>query len=250
MYYLWLEEKQAGPYTLQQVQALWNAGHITALTLYWQEGRADWQPLGDIISEIEPSQVPAPTMETVPIPQLAGTPITKTMVLTPSEIVGAGKPAVPYSPGAVPAALAAERPAPEQTHWTGHPTWWKWAWWIALAFTLCAATGGLFAFLHLPLFANLAPLPVAVLILVYVWFDRSLTRYTVTNKRVGIETGILDRKSRELRIQDIRSIAADMNFLGYGDIEFSSAASDDAEVVFQAVAGAATVRDLVKKLQS
>ncbi len=71
-----------------------------------------------------------------------------------------------------------------------------------------------------------------------------------SNKRVSLETGIFTKNSRELRIQDIRSINAKVNFIGYGEIEFSSAASDDADVVFHAVPGATAVRDLVKKLQS
>ncbi|MCE0498393.1 MAG: GYF domain-containing protein [Methylacidiphilales bacterium] len=234
MYYLWLNEAQAGPYTLQQVQSMWGAGQITALTLYWQEGKADWQPLGDIISQIEPASAD-------PLHQ-------KTTVLPPYELAGARGPDVPYSPTVAPVAQAPS--VPEQVHWTGHPTWWKWGWWLLPAVVLILAPVGLYYFFQLPLLVDLSPLPVALLIFLYVFFDRKVTRYAVTNKRVSIETGIFDRKSRELRIQDIRSIAADMNFLGYGNIEFSSAASDDAEVVFSAVARAAVVRDLVKKLQS
>jgi membrane protein YdbS with pleckstrin-like domain len=234
MYYLWLNEAQAGPYTLQQVQSMWSAGQITALTLFWQEGKADWQPLGDIISEIEPPSAPPPPM--------------KTAVLPPYEPDGGHRPAVPYSPGVVPETAA--QAAPEQIHWTGHPTWWKWGWWILLAVVLCVAAGGLFfLYTQTPLLA-LSPLPFALLIVAYVFIDRRATRYTVSSKRVSLETGILARKSRELRIQDIRSISADMNFLGYGDIEFSSAARDDADVIFTAVSRAAAVRDLVKKLQA
>jgi hypothetical protein len=232
MYYLWLNGAQAGPYTLQQVQSMWSAGQITALTLYWQEGKADWKPLGEIISEIEPASAPPPM---------------KTAVLPPYEPASEHRPAVPYSPGAAPETTVPS--APEQVHWTGHPTWWKWGWWILLAVVLGVAAGGLFFFKLAPLPA-LSPLPFALLIFLYVYFDRRATRYTVTSKRVSLETGIFDRKSRELRIQDIRSIAADMNFLGYGKIEFSSAARDDADVVFTAVSRAAAVRDLVKKLQA
>lgn len=234
MYYLWLDEAQAGPFTLLQVQSMWKAGKITSLTLYWQEGKEDWQPLGNIQSEIEPAWTPPIIEETVAIPAY--------------QLAGAGKASVPYSPGAVP--VAPVKAEPELAHWTGHPTWWKWAWWLVLAVGLALATGALFFFFNLPLLVNVIPACIAVVIFLYVFFDRRVTRYTVTNKRVTLETGIFSRKSRELRIQDIRSIAADMNILGYGDIEFSSAASDDADVVFNAVAGAAAVRDLVKKLQA
>ena len=72
----------------------------------------------------------------------------------------------------------------------------------------------------------------------------------VTNRRVSVEKGIFSRSSRELRIQDIRSIAARANLFGIGDIEFSSAAQADAEVVFRGLSNTAAVRDLVKQLQN
>ena len=44
-YYLWLDEKQAGPYTLAQLRGMWTHGVITGDQLFWQEGNSDWQPL-------------------------------------------------------------------------------------------------------------------------------------------------------------------------------------------------------------
>ena len=119
----------------------------------------------------------------------------------------------------------------EQELWNGHPTLWKWTWLFILGVIL-------------------APVLIGLFILLYIFMVRNSTKYTVTNKRVSFETGIFTKTSRELRIQDIRSIAARVNFLGYGDIEFSSSATDDADVTFIAVPDAASVRDLVKKLQS
>lgn len=241
MYYLWLNEAQAGPYTLQQVQSMWNAGQITALTLYWQEGKAEWQPLGDILSEIEPEVPPALLAHTAVLPPFEQKLVRK---------VGNGIPASP-APPAPPQTVPAPIPS-EQTHWTGHPTLWKWAGLLFLGLILIALTGGLFAFSppQLPMIADAVPLVIALLIFAVIFVKRSTIRYTVTNKRVGVETGIFTKSSRELRIQDIRSIAAKTNFLGYGDIEFASAASDDAEVIFHAVSSANSVRDLVKQMQA
>jgi GYF domain 2 len=53
MYYFWANDAQAGPYTLNQVRAMWNSGQINPTTLYWQEGMANWSSLSDILQIIE-----------------------------------------------------------------------------------------------------------------------------------------------------------------------------------------------------
>ena len=62
------------------------------------------------------------------------------------------------------------------------------------------------------------------------------------------------KDSNEIRVQDIRSINVTKHgiggLIGIGTIEFSSAATDDAEVTFVGIAGADGVRDMVRKLQN
>lgn len=233
MYYLWLNEAQAGPYTLQQVQSMWNAGQITALTLYWQKGNAEWQPLGDIISKIESAPPAEITSKTAVIPDLQQTDIYKANKQTAFAVAHTSDSA---------------EPRPEENLWMGHPTLWKWAYLLVLSFILVAVLVGTSIFLNFIPGIALAPLFLAPFVL-YIYFIRNSTRYTITNKRVSLETGIFNKTSRELRIQDVRSINAKINFLGYGNIEFSSAARDDADVIFNDVPNATVVRDLVKKLQ-
>ena len=48
-YYLWIEGKQAGPYTIGQLHGMWNAGAITAQTPHWREGMKAWEPLGMVV---------------------------------------------------------------------------------------------------------------------------------------------------------------------------------------------------------
>jgi hypothetical protein len=239
MYYLWINEAQAGPYTLQQLQSMWNAGQITALTPYWQEGKPEWLTLNDLLAELEPGTPAAPlTQDTVVIPQFEQKILQKV-----------GKPPETAPPPA--ATLPGQIPA-EQVLWEGHPTLWKWAGLVSFGMVLVLATVMLFVFPvpDLPMLFNLVPLLIAVLIFGYVYLSRGSIKYEVTTKRVSLETGIFTRQSRVLRIQDIRSIAATANFLGFGNIEFSTSASDDAEVIFHAVARAEAIRDLVKKAQS
>jgi uncharacterized RDD family membrane protein YckC len=53
MYYLWLQDKQTGPFSLEEVQTRWKEAVIHGEILYWQEGMADWQPLHAIHHVIE-----------------------------------------------------------------------------------------------------------------------------------------------------------------------------------------------------
>jgi uncharacterized membrane protein YdbT with pleckstrin-like domain len=95
---------------------------------------------------------------------------------------------------------------------------------------------------------------VAIVMLIWIRLDRSSRRYAVTNKRVSVEFGILAKSSNEMRIQDIRSINLVTKGLsgmaGIGRIEFSSAATDDADVIFWNVPGVEKIRDQVRALQA
>jgi hypothetical protein len=71
---------------------------------------------------------------------------------------------------------------------------------------------------------------------------------------VSAEFGIVNKSSNEVRIQDIRSITLRKSgiagLLGIGNVEFSSAATDDADVIFWNTPEAEKARDLVRSLQS
>jgi hypothetical protein len=53
-YYLELDDKKQGPFTIRQLRSLWNAAKITAKTHYTQPGMDGWRPLSDILSRLEP----------------------------------------------------------------------------------------------------------------------------------------------------------------------------------------------------
>jgi hypothetical protein len=40
-----LNGEERGPYTFEQLRSMWSSGYITADTLYWQEGMAEWEPI-------------------------------------------------------------------------------------------------------------------------------------------------------------------------------------------------------------
>jgi len=202
MYYLLLDGAQTGPFTLAQLIEMWRAKRITPLTLYWEEGNADWLPLHNI----------APLLE------------------VPDRAAAAGTPPTLPKPSTHPASGAGSA-GEEQILFAENPTLWHWAGELFWATILTPLVIGIFLFIH-------------------VFWSRATTRYKVTSQRVSIETGIFTRKSRELRIADIRSISAQANMFGIGDIEFSTAARDEAEVAFWGLSHVERVRDLVKQLQN
>ncbi len=153
-------------------------------------------------------------------------------------------------------------PAPattEQILWTGTVSNLYYAGkWFLVVILLGAVVGSFW--LVLPDYANIllaargALVLLALLLIGWIQVDRRRRRYAVTNKRVSVEYGIISLTSNEIRIQDIRCInLAKKGFsglLGIGRVEFSSAATDDDDVIFWNTPDAEKVRDLVRSLQT
>jgi len=130
--------------------------------------------------------------------------------------------------------------------------------WVLIVFMLLAGIATFFVdssfFGSAALLVRVVPILCAVVVFLLIQLDRARRVYQVTSKRVIVEWGILARSSNELRIQDIRSINVSRSglsgILGIGNVEFSSAATDDADVVFAHVPRAEKVRDTVRTLQN
>ena len=152
-------------------------------------------------------------------------------------------------------------PAPattEQTLWTGTVSNFHYLgkWLTAVILLIAVACSFLLPLPDLGLIlwaARVALVVLALLLVGWIQLDRSRRRYAVINKRVSVEYGIVNRNSNEVRIPDIRSINLQKSgltgLLGIGRVEFSSAAGDDAEVIFWNTPEAEKVRDLVRSLQ-
>ena len=148
----------------------------------------------------------------------------------------------------------------EKPLWAGTVSQWHYAGkWFAII-VLLAVAFATFAFeqvIHDPTVAwsiRGALTLVAVVLLIWIRLDRAARKYTVTSKRVSVEYGIVSKQSNEMRIQDIRSINLTTKgfsgLLGIGRLEFSSAAADDADVIFWNTPNAEKVRDMVRSLQA
>lgn len=89
--------------------------------------------------------------------------------------------------------------------------------------------------------------------LIYISLDRSTTDYTISNKRVESETGIVGRSSKEVRICDIRAIDVTQSgllaLLGVGTVDFSSAGGVNVEVQFKNIRAPHKIKKIVRELQ-
>ena len=67
-YYVLNSDKTEGPYTLQQLREMWEAGLVTPQTLYCQDGFEAWIPLESLSKELQQPAVtpPAPIRSAAP----------------------------------------------------------------------------------------------------------------------------------------------------------------------------------------
>jgi hypothetical protein len=54
LYYLWINDQQTGPFTVEQIRSMWSQGSIGVETLFWIEGSPEWLPLKNIIKLVQP----------------------------------------------------------------------------------------------------------------------------------------------------------------------------------------------------
>jgi uncharacterized membrane protein YdbT with pleckstrin-like domain len=148
---------------------------------------------------------------------------------------------------------------PEHTLWSGKRSQWCFAgYWLSGLAIAAAMIAGIYfnqqALARWMPWAYGAPVLALLAASMAVAMARSRWSYRVTNRRVIAEYGVVMKDTNEIRIQDIRSINVSRKGLaglfGVGRVEFSSAAADDAEVIFYKIGNANGVRDLVRKLQN
>lgn len=62
-YWIASDGEQKGPYTRDQLSAMWNSGALTADTQYWIEGAADWKPVTALFAMQTIKEQPAPAQQ-------------------------------------------------------------------------------------------------------------------------------------------------------------------------------------------
>ena len=86
-----------------------------------------------------------------------------------------------------------------------------------------------------------------------VFYRRYSWRFTIDEENIESRHGIIARKLKSIRIEDLRNINVTQSvfqrLFGIGDIEFSSAAGGGVEVVFKGVIDPISVKEIAQDLQ-
>ncbi|MHB8742902.1 MAG: PH domain-containing protein [Sulfuricaulis sp.] len=90
-------------------------------------------------------------------------------------------------------------------------------------------------------------------LLTTILYHRYLWRYTINTENIESCRGLIGRQVRSIRLQDLRNINVNQTLmqriLGVGDVEFSSSAGSDVEVVFFGVHDPMGIKALAQRLQ-
>ena len=107
------------------------------------------------------------------------------------------------------------------------PSWWNYFWLFALGWLI------------FPIF-------------IAIWRRYSVL-LIITSRQVILETGILNRESREIFISDIRTVDVEQSFiqrlLGYGSIKFASAGTDLYELSVEGIKRPYHIKEIVNSLR-
>jgi hypothetical protein len=146
----------------------------------------------------------------------------------------------------------AAMPQEEELLYHGHPSWLSYPKALA-AFVAFAGVSILCQRLHYGIEWCITAAALALLCLAFVALDRMTTEYFVTTRRVEVESGLIGRSTKEIRVADIRAIDVTQStfaaLLGVGTIDFSSAAGREAEVRFANVYRPHRLKQTVRGLQ-
>lgn len=140
-------------------------------------------------------------------------------------------------------------PSPDRIVYSGHPSV------LTYPISLLALVGGFFGGLWLyriDASYTLAAFSIAVAGLARLGYVRFTHDYLVRLRRVEVVTGFVARSSREVRIEDIRSINVSCRGLpgifGIGTVDFITT-GDAPEITFRKIWAARRIKALVRRLQ-
>jgi hypothetical protein len=72
-YHITVQGEQKGPYSLSQIQSMWESGTITSDSLYWNTEAKEWNPIKELLESQNPplpvvNEPPAPVLKVSPPP--------------------------------------------------------------------------------------------------------------------------------------------------------------------------------------
>jgi uncharacterized membrane protein YdbT with pleckstrin-like domain len=131
--------------------------------------------------------------------------------------------------------------AGEKVIYQGHPSWRAIVGFYLKGLAVGAAAGVLAALLNDGAGLGVVTFAVIAAITILVGFvKRVATVYTITDRRLNIKVGIVSRKVQETRLQRVQNVNFNQGvyerLMQIGDVEFTTAGTDESNFVFAGVA--------------
>lgn len=232
--------REIGPYSESEVRSRLISGAINPSDLAWHEGAPDWAPLSSLVQFASPRQTPPPLPAPGSPPPLSPP---KTDSLSPS-------PVDPKSLGSyTTATLQADERALHKT--TIH--------WMVLVVPILAAIFSLIIIGPIGMIASwkgqswvwlLLVIPVAIIALATLAVKTS--ELVITDRRVLIKVGFIQRQTFEMFISKIESVAVTQGMLGrffnYGTVEIRGTGGSSES--FATIVAPLQFRDAIQLVQS
>jgi uncharacterized membrane protein YdbT with pleckstrin-like domain len=129
----------------------------------------------------------------------------------------------------------------EKVIYQGHPSWRAIVGFYLKGLAVGAAAGVLAALLNDGAGLGVVTFAVIAAITILVGFvKRVATVYTITDRRLNIKVGIVSRKVQETRLQRVQNVNFNQGvyerLMQIGDVEFTTAGTDESNFVFAGVA--------------
>jgi uncharacterized membrane protein YdbT with pleckstrin-like domain len=129
----------------------------------------------------------------------------------------------------------------ERVIYQGHPSWRAILGFYLKGALVGAAAGVLAGLIDSSVGLGIVTFAVILAITVLVGFiKRVATVYTITDRRLNIKVGIIARKVQETRLQRVQNVNFDQGVyervMQIGDVEFTTAGTDESNFVFSGVA--------------
>jgi uncharacterized membrane protein YdbT with pleckstrin-like domain len=139
----------------------------------------------------------------------------------------------------------------ERVIYQGHPSWRAILGFYLKGALVGAAAGVLAALIDSSVGLGIVTFIVILAVTILVGFiKRVATVYTITDRRLNIKIGIVARKVQETRLQRVQNVNYDQGvyerIMQIGDVEFTTAGTDESNFVF---AGVAQPEEVVQQVE-
>jgi uncharacterized membrane protein YdbT with pleckstrin-like domain len=135
--------------------------------------------------------------------------------------------------------------------WQGRPSWRStmsfYARWIVIAI-IPLVLGGVLGQL---LWGTTGAVVIIAIALIVGWLRRLATRYTITDRRIVINRGILSRHEQRAHIDRVQNVQLTQSMFdrlfGVGTLDFDTAGTDDSDFRFIGIADPEQLRDRIDR---